>query len=223
MDGADRAGSLTALVCAGGDTSRSGPWPPGAVPEHDLVIAADSGLHLAQQLGLGVDVVVGDFDSATPEAVATAEKAGAAVEHHPVDKDATDLELAIDAAVSRGAKHIAVLGIDGGRPDHELANLLLLGSDKYASVAIEAQTSLSRIVVVTGSATLPGNAGDLVSLLPLGGTARGVRTSGLRFALRGDDLTPGTTRGVSNIVDTPPVTVTVTGGTLLAVLPHTEP
>lgn len=223
MDGTDAAGAITAIVCTGGVASRSESDAEASIgdrlPGHDLVIAADSGLHLAYELRLAVDVAVGDFDSASPAAVASAERAGAAVERHPADKDATDLELALDAAVRRGATHVVVVGIDGGRPDHELANLLLLGAGKYGSVAIEALSPSARVVVVTGSATLPGTAGDLVSLLPVGGAARGVRTSGLRFALAGDDLEPGTTRGVSNVIESAPATVSVVGGTLLAVLP----
>lgn len=223
MDGADAAGAITAIVCTGGVSSRSergaDPLIGRSLPAHDLVIAADSGLHLAHDLGLPVDVAVGDFDSAAPAAVASAEKAGAVVERHPVDKDRTDLELALDTAVARGATHVVVVGIDGGRSDHELANLLLLGSGKYRSVAIETLSPSARSVVVTASATLPGAVGDIVSLLPLGGAARGVRTSGLEFALAGDDLEPGTTRGVSNIIESAPATVSVAGGTLLAVLP----
>ncbi|MEZ5170690.1 MAG: thiamine diphosphokinase [Acidimicrobiia bacterium] len=224
MDGTDAAGAITAIVCTGGVSSRSESGADASIgdslPAHDLVIAADSGLHLAHELGLAVDVAVGDFDSASPAAVASAERTGVVVERHPADKDRTDLELALDAAVGRGATHLVVVGIDGGRPDHELANLLLLGSHKYRSVAIETLSPSARAVVVTGSATLPGTVGDLVSLLPLGGGARGVRTSGLEFALAGDNLEPGTTRGVSNIIESAPATVSVTGGTLLAVLPH---
>lgn len=224
MDGTDATGAITAIVCTGGVSSRStngaDTWIRGSLPAHDVVVAADSGLHLAQELGLPVDVAVGDFDSAAPEAVADAERAGASIERHPADKDHTDLELALDAAVARGATRIVVLGVDGGRPDHALANLLLLGSEKYAGVAVETRSPSGRAVVVTDSATLPGKAGDLVSLLPLGGTAHGVRTTGLRFALADDDLDPGTTRGVSNVIDTTPATVTVTGGALLAVLPR---
>ena len=49
----------------------SAPCPPRA-----FVIAADSGLEHAAALGLGVDVLVGDLDSASAEAVRAAEAAG---------------------------------------------------------------------------------------------------------------------------------------------------
>ena len=46
--------------------------------------------------------------------------------------------------------------------------------------------------------TLAGSPGDLVSLLPLGGDARGVTTAGLTWVLARDTLRFGYSRGVSN-------------------------
>ncbi|MFQ5947659.1 MAG: thiamine diphosphokinase, partial [Acidimicrobiia bacterium] len=90
--------SKTAVVFAGGD-----PEPASVrslIPPDSLVIAADSGLDLVASLDLTVDVVVGDFDSVNPELLQAAVASGARVERHPVDKDATDLELALEAALT---------------------------------------------------------------------------------------------------------------------------
>ena len=74
----------------------SGEGPELTLPDAKSVVAADGGLLRARGLGLTVDVVVGDLDSVTPEALAAAEAAGARVVRHPQAKDATDLELALD-------------------------------------------------------------------------------------------------------------------------------
>ncbi|MCZ7529059.1 MAG: thiamine diphosphokinase [Acidimicrobiia bacterium] len=211
-------GIRTAIVCTGpadvvAPKRRS-------LPEHDFVVAADSGLDLAKRLGLHVDVAVGDFDSADAASVEEAEDAGATIERHPADKDATDLELALDAALARNARRIVVLGGDGGRPDHALANLLLLGASRYAHVDIEAHTDSARVFVVTHHLELPAEPGALVSLLPIGDGAHGVHTSGLQFPLNGDVLESGSTRGVSNVITRRPATVDVSAGALLAVLPE---
>ena len=64
------------------------------------MIAADGGVDRALALGLHVDVAIGDFDSVTAAGLAAAEAAGARIERHPAAKDATDLELALDAALA---------------------------------------------------------------------------------------------------------------------------
>jgi thiamine pyrophosphokinase len=208
----------TALVFPGGDPVAASALE--GLPPPDLVVAADSGVEHALALGCAVDLVVGDLDSADPGAVARAEAAGAVVERHPAEKDATDLELALDAAHARDVDRIIVVGGGGGRLDHFLANALVLASQKFASTRVEARISGADVVVIHSVAQLSGRVGDLCSLLPLGGPARSVRTEGLRYPLFGEDLLPGTTRGVSNEFAAPTARVVIDGGVLLAVHPH---
>ncbi len=72
---------------------------------------------------------------------------------------------------------------------------------------------------VHASAELEGSPGDLVTLLAVGGPALGVRTTGLVYPLDGEDLFPGSTRGVSNELCASSATVSLLQGTLLAVQP----
>jgi thiamine pyrophosphokinase len=192
------------------------------LPEGAFVVAADSGLHLAAALGLAVDVVVGDLDSVDPAALAAAEAAGAQVERHPSAKDETDLELALRLVVSEGCEQALVLGVAGGRLDHFLANLLLLAGPDFAALAIEAVTRDARVHIVHRGVTLRGDVGDLVTLLPVGGIASGVRTSGLEYPLNGESLDPGSTRGVSNVMAEPIARVSLEDGVLLAIQPRGE-
>jgi thiamine pyrophosphokinase len=73
--------------------------------------------------------------------------------------------------------------------------------------------------VAGGAATreLAGRPGDLVSLIPLGVTATGVRTEGLRYPLAGEPLTLGRTRGVSNVRTRPVARITLESGRLLVI------
>jgi thiamine pyrophosphokinase len=210
--------SSTALVFAGGD-----PLPPEfaeRLPGPDaFVVAADSGLEHAHGLGRDVDLMVGDFDSADPDAVAAAEASGTEIERHPVAKDQTDLELALGAAKARGATRIVVVGGYGGRLDHFLANALALAGPAAGDVAVEWLTGEALVTVVRSEAEIVGEPGDLCSLLAVGGPARGVRTKGLRYPLAGEDLAPGSTRGVSNELTEPVAWVSVEAGTVLAVQP----
>ena len=52
-----------------------------------------------------------------------------------------------------------------------------------------------------GSTTIDAPPGAIVSLLPLHGAATGVTTTGLRYPLRAEPLTPGSGRGISNEVE----------------------
>jgi len=185
-----------------------------------LVIAADSGLDHALALGIHTDLVVGDLDSASAAAQDAARAAGTEFETHPVDKDATDLELALAAARDRGARRVIVVGGGGGRHDHLLANALVLAAVEFADLDLDALVGTARITVVRTRVTLHGHPGDLCSLIPVGGAARGVHTTGLRFPLHGEDLLPGSTRGVSNELLDTTATVSLADGILLAVQPH---
>jgi thiamine pyrophosphokinase len=206
------------IVVSGGlapDSAEVGPLPAGA-----FVIAADSGLDHAAALGLSVDVLVGDLDSATAPAVRAAEAAGVRIERHPVDKEATDLELALDYALGIGARRVTVVSGGGGaRLDHHLAELVLLGSTRYAPLRLDARIGAARAVAVHAGegVSLTGAPGAVLTLIALGGAASGITTGGLRWPLRGETLEPGSTRGVSNEIVSGPVRIATTGGSLLVV------
>jgi len=207
----------TAVVFAGGDAPA-----PGTLDDIEpgwILVAADSGLGHAHAAGLVVDVVVGDLDSVDPDDLDAAIAAGSTVDRHPPDKDATDLELALAAARSLGARRVVVVGAGGGRLDHFLANALLLASPGFADLEIEARIGEARAAVVRDAIEIDGRPGDLVTLLPLGGAALGIRTTGLRWPLVGEDLLPGSSRGVSNELAAPTARVTITHGVLLVVRP----
>jgi thiamine pyrophosphokinase len=209
----------TVVVVAGGRPSRT---PSAALPPATVVIAADGGIDRARSLGLVVDIAIGDFDSVTPDGLADAEARGARIERHPAAKDATDLELALDAAIALVPSRIVVVGSDGGRLDHLLGSLLLLADERYARAEITAFLGADRVDVVRGSRVLPGQPGRIVSLLPVHGGAEGVTTDGLEFPLRGESLPAGTSRGTSNVFTVTEAHIGVARGCLLAIQPAPE-
>jgi thiamine pyrophosphokinase len=201
----------------------SGQGPLVDVPAARAVVAADGGLDRAASLGLAVDVVVGDLDSVSTAELERAAANGVRVVRHPEAKDATDLELALDEAVALGAKRVLVVASAGGRLDHLLASLLLLGSGRYKALEVDAFVGEALVHVIRGERTMHGRAGDLVTLLALGEPASGVTTEGLAYPLASESLDAGSTRGVSNVFVGEEVTVSVARGVLLAVRPPKEP
>jgi thiamine pyrophosphokinase len=206
----------TIVVVAGGHLL-GGPIPE--LPDGATVIAADGGVDRALALGLHVDLAIGDFDSITPEGLAAVEAAGTRIETHPAEKDATDLELALDAAIALQPTRIIVVGSSGGRLDHLLGSVLLLGLARYASAEIDALLGEAHIHIVRHARAMVGVPGELVSLVPLHGAAEGITTHGLVYPLAGEALEAGSSRGISNLFATETASVTLERGILAIVRP----
>jgi thiamine pyrophosphokinase len=210
---------VRAIVVAGGSCD---PSDADLLTDADLVVAADGGARWLVTLPRMPDLLVGDLDSTPPVLVAELEAAGVPIERHPVDKDASDLELALAAAAKRGATEITVLGaLHGERLDHELANLLALADPTWPAQEIAVGLVRGGTTVAAlhgpGERELAGQPGDVVSLLPIGGDADGVTTRDLRYPLDGERLAFGLARGISNVVDGPRPSVRLGSGTLLII------
>jgi len=166
----------------------------------DLVICADGGANAAAAFGWTPQAIVGDMDSVSPDVLAELERAGCEVIRHSPRKDETDLELALSEAVGRGATEIVVLGAIGGRVDHTIANLMLLSLPALIGRQVRILGEDAEVMLVRDEAHVQGHLGDIVSLIPVGGDARGVTTDGLEWRLFEDTLLLGYARGVSNVM-----------------------
>lgn len=201
-------------------------WP-GWSDDVDLVVAADGGARHAARLALPVDAWIGDGDSVEASELAALAAAGAEIHRVPVDKDETDTELAMTLALDEGATRLVVLGALGGpRLDHALANVTLLAApalEGVDTVLFDARATRVSLLVAPGrdggpvERSFAGREGDIVSLLPVGGMARGVLATNLRYPLRSEDLELGRTRGVSNVRTAPEATIRLESGRLLVI------
>lgn len=211
---------LHALVVAGGQ--RPHPTLVDVLPDHHLVVAADSGLDHARALGLRVTHVIGDMDSVDPRTLAEAEREGAVVQRVPHDKDQVDTELAILFARTLGATAITLITAGGGRLDHQLGVLSALTHPILNGCEVHALWDLARVRVLNGpeSATITGEPNTLVGLVAMNGVARGITTEGLRWALTDEDLESHSTRGVSNELIASRATIDVRSGHLFVIQPH---
>lgn len=186
------------------------------------VIGVDSGVDRAHEAGLAPCIAVGDFDSVTAVGLVEAERSGARVVRHPTAKDRTDLELAVDLAIEQAPDRIIFVSMDGGRPDHALANLLLMSDPRLKPFEVDVLLAQARVAVVQDRRTLTGRVGDLVSLIPIGGSCFGVSTSGLQYPLADETVHPSHSRGVSNVMIAPVAVVELRTGTLLAFQPTSD-
>jgi len=193
-----------------------------AVPDDAFVIAADGGLDHARAAGLEPDVLVGDLDSISAIGLAWATE-HAQVVRHPVDKAATDTELAIAHAATYDPAQLLLVAGEGDRLDHAVAALGALGAPALAAVAsLEAWWGRDQLHVLHAPRSveldLPG--GTTFSVLAMHGPARGVTVGGARWPLTDHTLEPLVGLGVSNVVrGDAPVTVAVTHGIVTVILP----
>ena len=213
---------MLAVIAAGGEVPEAGDaFRRRLFGSADLVVAADSGLVCCVQHEVWPDVLIGDLDSAPSALVDQARARGVEVARYPVDKDATDLELAIELAVYRGADKLEVIAPFGARIDHQLANVALLASDRWSASMVSGHDGVRSLWVVRRSLTLSEPVGNILTLLPWGGDTIGVTTTGLRWQLSGDELSHGETRGVSNVCDASSQSIEIEGGILLIIADRT--
>ncbi len=212
----------TAVVFVGGPlapTSTHGAHPGLAGLSADRVVAADSGLHLADAHGWDVDLVVGDMDSVDPERLRRAAADGVVVDRRPVDKDATDLELALDVLLADDVRHTVVIATDGGRTDHLFAVVLGCCSERFAPLGLRLWLDSTLVVPVRGLVRVEGRPGAVLSILAVHGPAV-VTTQGLRWPLHSERLDAGSTRGVSNELVGTAASIEVTDGCDAVLMPE---
>ncbi|MGI9624239.1 MAG: thiamine diphosphokinase [Acidimicrobiales bacterium] len=208
-----------AIVIAGGPPPTSGVLR--RLPETDLVIAADSGLDHGRALGLKPTMVIGDLDSVSADGLHWAQEIGAEIVEHSIDKDATDLDLALQAAAEL-TDDIVVVDSGLGRLDHVLANLALLASPRFASTRVTAYVGAATVSVVRTHRVVAGRPGEEFTLLAVSGPVEGLTVEGVRWPLNDHYLEPGSTLGVSNVFEATEATITVKSGVVLVVQPWPE-
>ncbi len=190
----------------------------------DLIIAADGGGRHCRALDLPPDILIGDFDSIDPDELENWRQRGVQIVRHPARKNFTDLELALRHACQLGADDILVLAALGARWDQTLANLLLPVSAGLQGCCITLLDGRQEIRLLKGGDALEvhGSPGDTLSLIPVSGDALGVTTEGLEYPLKGETLSFGGTRGISNVLLHGSAIIHLDQGLLLCVVIHQE-
>jgi len=181
------------------------------------ILATDGAWTKARATGLRVDEVIGDLDSLSAVARETLASADVSVLQYPVEKDKTDLELALDRAAERGASRVLLFGALGGRLDHALAAVQLLEAATTRDIHVSLISEWEDAWMARDAEAIPDACvGDRVSILPLTSSAV-VRTCGLKYPLHGERLFRGSSRGVSNQVARLPIRIETLEGRVLIV------
>jgi thiamine pyrophosphokinase len=192
----------------------------------DLVIAADGGGASLASLNLMPHVLLGDFDSISSTVFEDLQgQQGVEVLPFPIQKDFTDMELALELAIERGATELVLLGASGTRLDHTLGNILMLYPVHEKGIEVILEDSHNQIRLLGSfedrgpyQLILKKQENHKVSLLSLTPQAEGVTTQGLFYPLHEATLYFGSSRGISNEFIGDTATVSLRSGLLLVTL-----
>ncbi len=177
-----------------------------------LLMCADGGADTATGYGYEPDYIVGDLDSAGEEA-----KRGLPADRLVLvdaDDTGTDLQKVLRQAEQLGVTEAVLLGVTGRRTDHTLWNLSLLKSFRDR-IGLRIVDDYCDLRLIGKGIRFRAQIGQKISLCPLDGEVRGIRTAGLKFPLTDEALVPGGRDGISNEVVENPVEITVGEGELL--------
>lgn len=185
----------------------------------DKIICADGGADYLRQMGIVPSVIIGDNDSILPETISFFDGKTQFI-NYPSAKDQTDLELALDLALSEKPDTIFILNAFGSRPDHSLAAVfLLLKAIDTTAKAFLIGPNWQMFLLKDDRAVLEGKSGDIVSLLAVSEKVEQVSTEGLRYPLKKEILYRNSSRGISNEMLSNKAVVEAESGILLVIAP----
>jgi thiamine pyrophosphokinase len=173
------------------------------------LVAVDGGLVAAQAAGVMPDAVIGDMDSAPPDALA---QVPLERRHRISEQQSTDFDKALRHVA---APMVVGLGFCGKRVDHQLAafHTLLVRADRPCVLVAEREV----IVMCPPAVDLDMVAGDVVSLYPLVPVTG--QSEGLEWPIDGLAFDPGLFVGTSNRA-LGPVTLRMEAPGMLLILPR---
>jgi thiamine pyrophosphokinase len=184
----------------------------------DYIVCANGGTRHAIALGLKPDLIIGDLDSLEPDQKHKMEIAGSQTVSYPSEKDASDLELAVDHALGMKPDNILIIGALGGkRIDHTYINLMLLYRPLCSNIRASIIDESQEIMLINNELVIEGSRGDYLSLFALTSEASGIVTEGLKFSLKNDSLDFASTRGLSNVFTDSQAKVAIKSGLLLVI------
>ncbi len=161
------------------------------------VLVLDGAAHRVEELGIKIDVLLGDFDRIKDLSTFEQRQQPVRIIHTP-DQNATDLEKAIEWLIQEGYPSANIIWATGKRADHTVNNMMSLFkySNKIDLVMLD---DYSRIFSLPKSYKKWYPAETIISLIPFG-LVKDVSIKGLEYLLNEEDLESGIRSGSSNKV-----------------------
>lgn len=165
-----------------------------------VVVVLDRAVWRVLDLGIKIDVLLGDFDQnadGTGLDLDLVREAQFPLEVvHTPDQDKTDLEKGIEYLIDRGHSAVNIVWATGRRADHSLTNMTNIVRYKN-QIKVVMLDDYSRIFPLVGRYEKWYEAATPLSLIPVG-IVEGIVTEGLKYNLHDESLQLGYRSGNSN-------------------------
>lgn len=183
------------------------------------IIGVDAGTKFLYENSIRPDVIVGDFDSLSPEILFYYEESGIPVRRFQPQKDASDMEIAVKTALDAGSTQLYILGGTGTRLDHVLSNIQTLAIPEKLGVRSFLIDANNRIRLLMQPLTIKKEQqfGKYVSFFPLTTVVTGVCLEGFAYPLNNHTFTSEDSLGVSNEIKEEEVRIAFKEGILIMV------
>ncbi|VXB71039.1 Thiamine diphosphokinase [Flavobacterium sp. 9AF] len=162
-----------------------------------LVIVLDAAIDRVLDLGIKVDVLLGDFDRGFNFEYYKESQYPIEIVHTP-NQDRTDLEKAFDYLIERGIPAVNVIWATGKRADHTITNVTNIVRFRN-ELKIVILDDHSKIFLLPNKFEKWYPKDTPLSLIPIGEVS-GIHSKNLYYPLENDTLTIGYRTGSSNHV-----------------------
>ena len=178
----------------------------------------DHGVDVCRENNLIPDLLLGDFDSAQSDSLDWAVDNAVKIERHPIDKDWTDTQLALNRAAETENLFLIVTGVFGGRFDHLYSTIFSCANAKVKNCLADEREV---VLFLKGKEQMELNFNVkpiALSLLPITEICHGVTIDGVHWKLEAAELRQSQANAVSNRVESNKVKISMNEGILAVYL-----
>lgn len=185
---------------------------------YDYIICADGGANHSYKMDINPDYIIGDLDSISSKIIEFYKLKDVKFEKFPSKKDETDTEICVYLARRLNAKEIDFIGALGGRLDHMIANINLLYYVRNKGIHTKIISEDEDIhIAINEEITINGDIGDMISVIPVNGDAKGVTLKKLEYPLNNYDMKFSLPLGISNVMLDEKCSIKVEQGSLIII------
>ncbi|MBN1500152.1 MAG: thiamine diphosphokinase [Spirochaetes bacterium] len=186
------------------------------IPSFNRCISVDGGIRHLAEMEIIPDVAIGDFDSLGGYDLRSFPDKTEIIQY-PVEKNSTDMELALDYAINNNADSITVIGYNGTRTDHFLCNIFLL-SKIPSGICVRLIDEKNFIYLADKEITLKSDKNSYISVLPLTPEVGIIKSEGLLYDLTGLKLSFGSSLSISNKTVSDSFSISIESGKALILI-----